>query len=661
MPKPHQAVIDFFKKEGPLSQLFNHYEERVGQVQMAEAVGNCLINNQHLAIEAGTGTGKSFAYLIPALLLRKKNIPIVVSTGTIALQEQLIEKDIPELSKCLDRPIKAALAKGRSNYICEHRFAKHINQLDKIADNERDIETLNNMKTLMGRSIFSRSNLPGPLSEIAWSQICSESGVCGHGKCKEHPCSFTKARNLVREADVIVVNHSLLFVHLQLMQADISLLPRFEQLILDEAHHCPDTASEQFGVHLSNTSLKFFLDKLFNRQKKKGFLSTVKPTPMVLVNLVDKIRDQAYQFFESLAYWREQEASDNGRVYERLNLSTEVIASMKELSDMLGNWAGSSDTQDEEREFRYYSEQARGFHNDMEVFTDMSMKDAAYWIETSQLNQNQRITARIAYIDISSRIKELTTNSLNSVIMTSATLSTGKNNFTYFKKRMGIEEDIPTLIVKSPFTYQQQVALLTSKRLEAPTDEKWQGNILTRIEKCIHMTHGGAFVLVTSYDLLKRLYEHLKKSTDYPICAQGITGQRHVMINAFKSSPHSVLIGNQTFWEGIDIPGKSLRNVIIPRLPFEVPSHPLQEARYDDLQKKGRDPFIEIALPHAVMRLKQGFGRLIRREDDTGLVCILDSRLHNKRYGKDFLGALPDCQHFIDKMPATDFLNNLRA
>ena len=655
-----KKIDSIFSNSGPLAEKFKTYQIREGQVQMAKAIADSHLKKEHLIVEAGTGTGKSFAYLIPSLLLKNKRYPIVLSTGTIALQEQLLEKDIPQLVQILNYPIKAILAKGRSNYICEHRFNRAKSDLNSIAEDTTDLETLEKLKGLIGKSTFSKSNLPGPLSHTAWTQICSETGLCGQGKCKETPCSFVRARQEMVGADIIVVNHSLLFVHLQLMAAGVSLLPKFENLILDEAHHCPDVASEQFGVQFSNSRIKFFLDRLYNFHKNKGFLAKVKPRPVVIIDKVNRVRDESYQFFESLRNWYENEGPENGRLSKRVSFEIALLQSLKELSGILSNWAGSSENQDEEREFRYYAESALNFHMEMKAFIEMQINDAAYWVELGREGRyEQQCSARIAYIDISSRLKELTVDKFETIVMTSATLATGGVSFEYYKKRMGLDDSVRALIVSSPFNFIEQVGLMSFKKISLPNSNTWEKDIIKFTMACINLTKGGVFILVTSYALLNKIHHALLQETKYKILAQGLSGSREQLISQFCANGNAILIGNQTFWEGIDIPGKALRNVIIPRLPFEVPTHPLQEARVEYLTRKGKDPFKEIALPHAIMRLKQGFGRLVRRTSDMGLVCILDSRLHKKNYGKFFLEALPLCNQFVDSAPNENFLKKL--
>ena len=653
----------FFSAEGPLSTLIESYAPRPGQIQMAEAISETFHKKHHLVVEAGTGVGKSLAYLVPALI-EKQRRPVIVSTGTIALQEQLIEKDLPLLARALDRPLEFILAKGRGHYLCEHRFARFFGTLPELAEDEQELKSLQHLKTQLGQGIITRSNLINPISATTWSAIQSESGLCGQGKCKSSPCSYQKCRARLESADVIVVNHSLLFSHLRLFAHGASLLPNFEQLILDEAHHCPDAATEQFGLHLNTRSLKFFLDQLYHPRKQRGILTRLKPEPALLKKKVQELRGAGEVFFAALQFWRLNLAPENGRMRQPEPFEDPLSKGLTELSDYLGKWASSAQNEDEERELRYHSEKAHLWVEEIKAFKLQSQKEAAYWIEMGSDNAPEfSITARSAPLDVSTMLRELLFNNHKSIVMTSATLSTGQEDpFHYYKKRMGLEKEDVGIQVPSPFEYGENVVMISSKKFPSPKSERWEILSPKFIQRCIEITDGGAFVLVTSYHYLRYLFDSLEPwaiSQGYQLLAQGLSGERSSLLTRFRSHPKSILIGNATFWEGVDIPGPSLRNVIIPRLPFEVPSHPLQEARFEDLEAKGGSPFHELSLPQAITKFKQGFGRLIRKATDLGLVCILDSRLQNKSYGKAFLNALPPCKKIIDELPDDDFLKRI--
>lgn len=659
----HDPIRAYFSEQGILSNYLEAYTPRPGQIEMAQAIAEQLKKKHHLVVEAGTGVGKSLAYLVPSLLQKKKR-PVLVSTGTIALQEQLIEKDLPLLAKTLDHPFEFILAKGRGHYLCEHRFAKYFSNLSEIAETHQELKSLEHLKTQLGQGIITRSDLLYPLSATTWSAIQSESGLCGQGKCKSSPCSYQKCRAHLDAADVIVVNHSLLFSHLRLVAHGASLLPNFEHLILDEAHHCPDAATEQFGIHLNTASLKFFLDQLYHSQRNKGLLTRLNPEPVLLKKQVRELRAQGEVFFSALQFWRLNLGPENGRLHAPEPFEDPLSKGLEDLSEWLAKWASSANSEDEERELRYHSEKARLWVEEIKAFKTQSQKEAAYWVELANAETgNFNVTARSAPLDVSALLRELLFNQGKSVIMTSATLSTGQDDpFAYYCQKMGLFQDKRTIQVPSPFEYENNVVMISSRKFPSPKSEKWEKLSPKLIQRCIDISQGGAFVLVTSYQYLRYLYEIMEpwaQEKGYQLLAQGLSGERNSLLTRFRSNEKSVLIGNTTFWEGVDIPGPCLRNVVIPRLPFEVPSHPLQEARFEALEKQGKSPFYELALPQAITKFKQGFGRLIRRASDLGLVCVLDSRLRNKDYGRAFINALPPCRHLVDDLPEDEFLLRL--
>lgn len=656
-------VEDFFLNGGPLSKQLYGYQLRKGQLEMAKAIEKSFHHEHHLVVEAGTGVGKSFAYLAPALLNQAKGSPVVVSTGTIALQEQLYRKDCPALARSLGRSIKTVCAIGRGHYLCENRYKKAMEQMEWIAEDEEDLATLKSISQLIGNgAVIKRSDLKGKLSELAWLEINSESGLCGHS-CKQNPCSFTRARNELKTADIIIVNHCLLFVYMSLLQSGVSLLPEFDRLILDEAHHCPDTATEQFGIHLSNTGIKFYLDRLYNPRKEKGFLKRVKPCPKSLIEKVETLRFQSKIFFEELLNWRLLHDQHQGRMKEPPAVHDGLTSEFAELAKLMENWAGSAETDHENREFISHADRAKMYMEELQVFLKQTSRDAAYWVELGKKNsRNQKVTARVSPLDVSEQLSKILFKRCKSVIMTSATLSThSQNPFDYFKTRMGAGQALECS-VPSSFNFHKQAALISTAKAPMPNEERWRTELPRRVWNCLQLTKGGVFVLVTSFKLLQELYDALyplATKEGYPVYAQGISGSRSMILDSFKTQSSAILIGNSSFWEGVDVPGNSLRNVIITRLPFEVPEHPLQQARYEKINGNGGNAFLEASLPQAVMKFKQGFGRLIRRSTDQGVVCVLDPRLNLKRYGREFIAALPKLNHFIDEIPDEEFLKQV--
>ena len=656
-------IETFFSHRGPLKEILPGYLPRQGQIQMAQAIADHCQRGENLLVEAGTGVGKSFAYLAP-LLLGKTEGPVVISTGTIALQEQLVEKDLPLLARCIDRPIQYALAKGRNHYLCENRYRRHLGKLEAIAEDERDLETLHRLRPLLGRGVITRSQLPGELSAAAWSEIQSETGLCGHTACRERPCSYTMARAELKNADVIVVNHSLLFVHLQLAAFGAALLPEFKTLVVDEAHHVPGVASEQLGISVSNTQLKFFLDQLYLEHRSKGLLCRSKPEPSLLKKKVVELRTHSEAFFQGMKGWAEREGPENGRVVGAGRFEDPLSEPLLELEELLQHWAASASHQEEEREFRYYASRARSMADEIRAFNAQRHRESAYWLESRESRHwGTLVSCRSSPLNVGELLGPLLFEPMKAVVMTSATLSTsGKDPFRYFCDQIGL--DAPSsLMVPSPFEYGHQAGLWCTRQLPDPNEPEWGFSLPAKIRELLDWTAGGAFILTTSHALLRHLHEELMEHCvlkGYPLLAQGLSGERSKLLQAFRQDPHSVLIGSSTFWEGIDVPGRQLRHVIIPRLPFEVPSHPLQEARVEKVQREGGNPFVDLALPQAIIRFRQGFGRLIRSTSDLGIVSVLDSRLLKRRYGRDFLRALPDAKRWEDDAPDSNFLVKLQ-
>lgn len=656
--------VAFFKNGGQLSQTFAGYHQRDGQISMVRAISDRLKQPGHLIVEAGTGIGKSFAYLIPFLMRQPLAKPIVVSTATIALQEQLLHKDIPQISKSLDRPIVAVLAKGRSNYICEDRLEKARSHAASLAESPGADEQLAHWANL-AREIhpLSRSDLPHPISPELWPHVCSEVGICSSTQCKKRNCSFYAARQKMKNADILIVNHSLLLVHLKLAQAGVQLLPAFRSVVIDEAHHLPAMASEQLGIRLTNSGFKFFLDRLWSG-RGKGFLARLQPTPVKLQRKVHQLREQYEQFFSVLAMWKLSEGPENGRIRKAVDFEDPLSDPLFELADLLGNWASSAVSLEEERELRHYAERSKDWALQVRTFIEQRIAEAAYWVELSTgAHGRQRVNAHVAPVDVAPALRAMLFEQLEHVILTSATLSTGaREPFNFFKKRCGAEL-AESLSLPSPFDLNSQVRLLTTRKLPPPDHESWFEKLLLTLKRCLALSNGGAFILVTSFSLLERLHHHLRQEAEekgYLLLAQGVHGQRSELLRRFREHDHAVLLGNHSFWEGVDIPGPRLRNVIIPRLPFDVPDHPLLETQYELIQLRGGQPFAELALPSAIMRIRQGVGRLIRHRDDMGLIFILDSRIHSKPYGSAFLKALslPQC---TDTLPEEAFLKRLRA
>lgn len=659
-------IEKFFSAEGPLSEAIPHYCPREGQLRMATAISGLLSKQGgQLAVEAGTGVGKSLAYLVPSLLQDPKpKRPLIVSTGTISLQEQLVHRDLPALAECMPRAFKAVLAIGRNNYVCQHRLKDLLSKGTALFEDEES-RALKQLEELMERkSIITASDLTLPIPPETWTQIQSEAPMCGQARCKGEPCSFLLARSEMNTADIVVVNHSLLFVHLALQsRSNVRLLPNFGCVVLDEAHRCHGIATDHFGMMISNGRLRFLLDQIYSN-KGKGFLGRIKGSSDLLKRLITELRTQNEFFFNEMLEVMQTQANKNGRLVKPPKIHNRLAKPLEDLAMTLANWSKSLDDENQALEANYYSRRCQEFRYELNSFLEQKTKDAAYWIEErkQQNGKTRNVQCRLAYLDIAPLMNQLLFEEVPKVILTSATLST-EGKFHFLRAQLGIPDDAKEMIVESPFDFASQACIYSLRRAPQPNALVFQDFLPQQVRKCIGFTGGGVFVLTTSFSIINLLYRDLEffaEDKGYQLEAQGITGSRKAILERFRETDRGILLGNFSFWEGVDVPGKSLRNVIITRLPFEPPNHPLLEARYEAVEASGKSSFYELSLPSAVMRLKQGFGRLIRRIDDAGIVCVLDPRLHLKSYGRSFLNSLPSCPVYIDENPDSSFLKKLR-
>lgn len=637
-----------FGPNGLIKQHLKNYEYRPQQEEMANAVANALKDSVHLIVEAGTGVGKSFAYLIPAIdFAITESERVVVSTNTISLQEQLINKDIPFLRKILPYDFKVVLVKGRSNYIC-------LRRLENLVSYERGLfDSKDEVNELIRVSEWAKNTTDGSLADInpqpksvIWDRVCAERDMCMGLKCPFFKdCFYQKARSKMYNANILVVNHHLFFSDLYLRKSNpkFSVLPNYKYLILDEAHNIENVATEHIGISLSKYSIRYTLDLLCNRDRKGGLF--VRLGFISLGELVDTARKQVEVFFNDIEEWASDETSGTKRIRERNFVNNALDGVFADLEISLENLKPSSKTEEEEQEISAFAERCRKIRYELEVILNQSLDNSVYWIEITR-ERLTNIILNAAPINVSDELKPNLFDSLNSVIMTGATISTN-NNFDYFKKRIGLNE-CREMILGSPFDYTKQAKIFITAKMPDPQNEDvFIPSAIERIKHYIQLTHGKAFVLFTSYKMMREIYDKLSSWLDEQGIKSFIQGDgmsRHVMLEAFKTDINSVLFGTSSFWEGVDVQGEALSNVIVVKLPFSVPTHPVVEARIEDIQARGGNPFMEYNLPEAIIRLKQGFGRLIRTKNDKGIVVILDPRIITKFYGKWFLNSLPKCE-----------------
>jgi len=722
VPLDADEVLSHLRPDSALSAYLKGYEERPEQLDMASNVCAAFNDEKIAIIEAGTGTGKSIAYLIPSVLWALKNSErVVISTNTINLQEQLILKDIPLIHRNVCKDFKAVLIKGRGNYACKRKASllssegNYLFEDDAIAEERLILEWTE--KTIEG----SKAELDFLPRDDSWEKVSSEADLCPRTKCKFYnECFYYRARREAASSDILIANHHLLFADLAVKgesggHSEGAVMPPYQRVIMDEAHNIEDVATEHFGDGDSKRGFILLAGRLIGKKdRKKGLLpfvhikmikrkgrlpgSFMQETSSYigdeLIPHVDSMRELATEFFDMVGYFaldvkKDPSDSDFLSGEKKLRITDEVkeLSDWKELCeaalsvlhqtricrkgllkviDALEELPEGDDRDDfsaQLMEFKAYSDRLQRFLGAIDLFFFHEAEGSVKSIDVSQRDRGLSVRFKISPVSIAEAMNSHVYDILKTAVLTSATLSVN-NKFDYIRGRLGLKaegERLTELMLESPFDFKRQAFIGIPTDMPLPTDKTYEKELEVIVGKSLKISGGSAFVLFTSYKLLNRLHSSLSSDrnlSSYDMMRQG-EAPRTALLDRFRKVKSSVIFGSDSFWEGVDVPGDALSSVIVTKLPFSVPDDPLVEARCELITKEGGNPFMSYILPKAVLKFKQGFGRLIRNSSDIGAVLILDSRVVRKGYGNMFIRSLPKCN--VNKAPAAEILNGMKV
>lgn len=649
-------VTEWLATDGPLAAALPRFEHREQQLTMANAVAEAFEAPHHLFVEAGTGVGKTFAYLLPALAQAEATKRrVVISTHTIALQEQIVDKDLPLITEALGLSIKAELVKGRNNYVGLRRLKQTSERADSVLPNKRLLPVLDEIMD------WAYVTQDGSLSDLTerppieiWEKVRSEHNNCLGRRCPHYePCFYQRARRRAEQAQVLIVNHALLIADLVLRREGASVLPDYDFVIVDEAHTLDQVAADHLGTHVSNAQVQYLLSNLFNDRTGKGVLASIGDSKHQ--NAVVSAAAACTQFFNDLWGWQQTRGRSNGRLVLANPIDNPLTPALQEVVGLLEILREKLPREEDQQELTAAMDRAERAALSTQALLEQTYDEHVYWIGTDD-SRGKRISLNAAPLDAGHFLREMLFEPATSVILTSATLAidTGNDSFGYVRQRVG-EPEAETLQLGSPFDYASQVTVHIESAMPDPGNaELFQPASANAISHYLRQTDGRAFVLFTSYrhliDAADRVREDLA-GDGFTILAQGEDLPRTKMLSIFRETDRCAIFGTDSFWQGVDVVGEALGNVIITKLPFAVPDRPTTEARIDLLRQQGKNPFRDYQIPEAILKLRQGFGRLIRSQSDTGIVVILDPRVLRKSYGKLFLESLPTCERVISEQP----------
>jgi ATP-dependent DNA helicase DinG len=633
------TVREFFSRRGTLSRWHPNFEFRPGQLQMAEEVEAALADKRHLIVEAGTGTGKTLAYLVPAILSGKR---VVVSTLTKTLQEQLFFKDVPFLQRHFSKPLAVCYMKGRSNYACRR----------KIYDAEKEpvlagLEEVTDFRIIHE---WEKTTETGDRAEIkdlpegstAWTKLDARRELCSGQRCPQFErCFITLMRQRASESDIIIVNHHLFFADLGVRDEDFGgVIPKYAAAVFDEAHEIEDVAGQYFGVSVSNHQIEDLRKDVSAVARRKSLGSTE------LDHVLDRIEECSLAFFALFHGFDGRNAF--GQRAQFLDRHEDEYRELVGVLELL--WSHLQLVKDSLDEVLPLGRRAQELAEALKFWMETGERSYVYWME----RRGRGCYLQATPIDVSSILSARLFDSIDTVVLTSATLAVA-GTFEYVERRLGLRH-ARSLIVPGHFDYAHQTLLYVPQHLPDPRSPLFTSMAADEIAAILSHSRGRAFVLFTSYQQMQAVHDRVAARIQYPTLLQR-TAPRSVLLDRFRSTPHSVLFATSSFWQGVDVPGEQLSCVIIDKLPFAVPSDPVVDARIGAIRDEGGNPFSDYQVPQAAIALKQGFGRLIRSRTDRGVLVLLDNRVTKQRYGQIFFDSLPDYRFSTDRAEVEKFFD----